>query len=316
MTLANNKLYKRFTAAAFTLIELLVVIAIIGILIGLTVPAVMKVREAASRISCANNLKQIGLAMHMHHDNLRTFPSNGGWDGVEQIQATNGSFIYATVQDKLVPFPFVLGIGQPNLTTSQQTGGWAYALLPFMEQENMYRTRAWTLGVKIYACPSRRTADVQVPVADEYGTYNGGGWAWGKTDYAANAWAIPNRPMCLSLADFTDGTSSTMLVGEKAMMPKNYRSGTWYWDEPFFSGGLGGTQRGFGDPAQGQGVRILRDSPDMGLSFQYNWGSAHTGGAQFLFADGSVHLIAHGTNPALVLALLTPAGGEVIAEDY
>src|SRR5436309_3201328 len=75
------------------------------------------------------------------------------------------------------------------------------------------------------------------------GKYNGGGWAWGKTDYAANGLVVPNRPRCLSYADIPDGTSHTILVGEKAMDPKIGAMPGWYWDEPFFLGGSGGTQR-------------------------------------------------------------------------
>jgi prepilin-type N-terminal cleavage/methylation domain-containing protein/prepilin-type processing-associated H-X9-DG protein len=297
--------------SGFTLIELLVVIAIGGILIGLLLAAVQKVREAASRITCANNLKQIGLALHLHHDTYRLFPSNGGWDGRQQIQATDGSWVYVTVQDATLPLPWVLGVGEPSRPPSDQTGSWAYAILPFIEQQNMHQARDWAEVVKLYACPSRRPALAQQPVADEYGSYEGGGWEWGKTDYAANAYAIPNRPRCLPLASFRDGTSHTVLVGEKAMHPKNYTTGTWYWDEPFFTGGSGGTQRGFGQVSDGQGVSVVRDSPDMGFAFRYNWGSAHPSGAQFLFADGSVRTVPYGTPPSQVRAILTPNGGEV-----
>jgi prepilin-type processing-associated H-X9-DG protein len=112
------------------------------------------------------------------------------------------------------------------------------------------------------------------------------------------------------MANITDGTSGTFLVGEKAMSPTLYATGSWYWDEPFFVGGSGGTQRGFGDPAQKQGVLVVRDSLNMGFAYRYNWGSAHPGGVQFLFADGSVHSLSYATSSATVLALLTPAGGE------
>jgi prepilin-type processing-associated H-X9-DG protein len=146
----------------------------------------------------------------------------------------------------------------------------------------------------------------QVPHDDEYGSYDGGGWPWGKTDYAANRYLIPNRPTCLPLAAITDGTSHTVVVGEKAMSPLNYMTGTWYWDEPFFTGGSGGTQR--------WGGKIVRDSARMGFAYRENWGSPHTAGAQFAFADGSVHLLPFGTASRIVVALLTPSGGEIVPD--
>jgi prepilin-type processing-associated H-X9-DG protein len=139
---------------------------------------------------------------------------------------------------------------------------------------------------------------------DAYGEYSGGGWSWGKTDYAGNGMMIPNRPVCWPLARITDGTSHTVLVGEKAMDPRNYDSGTWYWDEPFFLGGSGGTWR--------QGGRMFRDA--VGIAFPGNWGSAHANGAQFLFADGSVRSLAFETARVLLNALMTPNGGEPVPD--
>jgi prepilin-type processing-associated H-X9-DG protein len=86
------------------------------------------------------------------------------------------------------------------------------------------------------------------------------------------------------------------------MNPKDYATGTWYWDEPYFLGGSGGTKR--------WGLNVLRDDSKMGVAFRYNWGSAHPSSALFLFADGSVQPLQHGTSPIVVSALLTPNGGE------
>lgn len=292
-------------SAAFTLFELLVVLAIIGVLIGLLLCAVQKARAAAARIECANHLKQIGLAMQMHHDAYHVFPSNGGWDGNEEIPSTSGQlFVPESIEFNNPPI-HLWGVGQPNLSPFQQTGSWAYAILPFIEQQNNYEQRAWMNPLSIYICPARRLAAAQVaPAYDKYGSYVSGGWAWAKTDYAANALVVPSRPVCLAVAQFTDGTSNTILVGEKAMDPQNYQTGTWYWDEPFYLGGSGGTERS-------QPV-MLQDR--RGISFPKNWGSAHDGGAQFLFADGSVHLIAYATPLAAVLALMSPNGGETTPE--
>jgi prepilin-type N-terminal cleavage/methylation domain-containing protein/prepilin-type processing-associated H-X9-DG protein len=322
--MSNNLLqFRSFLSAfgrrrpGFTLIELLVAIAIIGILAALLLGAIQRVRESASRTSCANNLREIGLAFQMHHDNFKVFPSNGGWDGKEEIPSSSGGLTTVS-STQFIPFEtHIWGIGQPGLSPADQTGSWAYAILPFIEQGNMYLKRAWTDPVTLYVCPSRRDAVATVaPSADQYGSYVGGGWAWGHIDYAANFQLIPKRPVCLSIRTITDGTAQTVLVAEKSMNPNDYESGTWYWDEPFFTGGSGGLHRGFGPPGTGLEANIIQDDINMGLGFRNNFGSAHGAGAQFLFADGSVRLLRFGTATSTVWALLTPRGGEVVNESH
>jgi prepilin-type N-terminal cleavage/methylation domain-containing protein/prepilin-type processing-associated H-X9-DG protein len=299
------ELRRRFRRA-FTLIEVLVVCSVLSILIGVLLMAVQKVRATSDRVACANNLRQIGIALLSHHDTHKCFPSNGGWDGKQEIRAVDNTPFIVTVQVAELPFPFHWGVGDAKLLPREQTGSWAFSILPFVEESNIFRSRDWTVGVKTYVCPARRTGRAMEAVNDDYGNYTGGGWLWSKTDYAANGFLIRNRPYCPRLADIIDGASNTALVGEKSMNPSDYESGTWYWDEPFFTGGSMGTQR--------TGFKLLQDSSDMGLIFRWNWGSAHSGGAQFVFADGSVRLVPFATKHSLVKALLTPNGRE--AENF
>ena len=306
MRTSVKRIRVRSLQPGFTLIELLVVLAIIAVLIGLLIPAVQKAREAASRISCANNLKQIGLAFHEHHDVYQAFPGNGGWDGRQQITAADGTKIFVYTKDRLALQPYYWGVGEPGHVPSDQPGSWAYAILPFIEQQIVYRQRAWMSPEKLYICSSRRLAAAQPAVDDAHAIYNGGGWQWGKTDYAANARLIPNRPVCLSIANLVDGTSHTILAGEKAMDSQLYATGTWFWDEPYFLGGSDSTSR--------KGTRVMRDAPGIALPARDNWGAAHTAGAQFVFADGSVHLIPFATPAQIMLGLLTPAGGEKVPD--
>jgi prepilin-type N-terminal cleavage/methylation domain-containing protein/prepilin-type processing-associated H-X9-DG protein len=299
------------TRPSFTLLELLVVLAIISVLIALLFPAVQKVREMANRTSCANHLHQIGLAVHMHHDVFGILPSNGGWDGQQTIPTVEGGRTVPYTNDFNVPNYWYWGTGDPALTPAQQTGSWAFAILPFIEQQAIYQERAWTHALPVYVCPSRRQAVALVPVNDSRGTYNGGGWAWGKIDYAANALVMPNRKLltpavCLQLAQIFDGTSQTLLVGEKAMDARYYQVAGWWWDEPFFLGGSDSTSR--------KGKGLLQDAPGTALIARENWGSPHPGGAQFVFADGSVRAIPYGTSTDIIRALMTPSSGEVIPD--
>lgn len=287
-------------------------------LLALLLPAVQQAREAALRIRCTNNLKQIGLALHQFHGVYQLFPSNGGWDGKQTILSANGTPFTPSTLDYTTGQTYLWGVGDPRLPPRTQTGSWAYSLLPYGEQDAMFARPVWTSGVEVYVCPARRSPQPEpVVAADAYGQYQGGGWTWGKTDYAVNLHTFGNRPDCPNIAGITDGLSNTILVGEKAFNPRVERPWSWYWDEPFFLGGSKGTARG--------GLGLLRDGPGRWLQdgvwhgrwqsnpFKENWGSPHQGGVHFLFGDGAVHLLSRATDQATFAALLTPDGGEVVS---
>ena len=267
MTVSNRR-------RAFTLIELLVVIAIIAILIGLLLPAVQKVRETAARMSSTNNLKQIGLACHSFHDTYNKMPLNG------QVTA-NGQAI-----------------------ADSNTWCWAFHVLPFIEQQNLYdQARAGTpvtnVGVKTYLCPGRG----RTPVTTTGGNLPGINGP--HTDYAINAVSFPNATMftaksgnpyatvSITMTAITsgNGTSNTILAGEKAMDTNFYgNTASNNWDEVIYSGGWGSTGR--------RGTMIIKDGP--GIFYSDNWGSPFNGGCPFVLCDGSVRLIPYSTSPTVL----------------
>jgi len=328
MILSRSGLHGR----GFTLIELLVVIAIIGILIALLLPAVQKVREAANRMSCTNNLKQIGLALHNFHDSNGFFPKSGfginpsstGVDRPVLDPVTHLPNYISRVQNGSTAYR---GLGMSDRGPKEQPGSAFWCILPFIEQENAYRLKDYSVVVKNFICPSRGRQQPQIaPNPDPI--YNGTNspqtdvWnpeghpnLWCKTDYAINRAISPVGTTSgpLGIKDISDGTANTVLAGEKAMDRALYNTGTWWYDEPALSGNTAGTSRGGTNGILFPDVTLtVHDANEYFTQGGGAFGSAHTGGVQFLFCDGSVHSIPFGTPAAIMILLLNPNDGMVV----
>jgi len=289
----------------FTLIELLVVIAIIAILIGLLVPAVQKVREAAARTQCENNLKQIGLALHNYHDTYKGFP--------------------------------------PARMTTPKVHGWLALILPYIEQGNVYKlinfnknwdgagndskTQSPTVPNQyqpaVYLCPSApggrvasnfrgvtdysAASQLRRPNPSYVGTYKP------HIPPSDSNWigVLGNNSKKRKVTDILDGSSNTMMVAECAGRNQHWVMGTIQgtlsetgaWANPGNVLTISGL-----DPAT-----LTKPGPVAvnGTNSQ-NVYSFHTGGAFGLFGDGAVHFLASSTSIDTLYSLVTRSGGEVV----
>lgn len=301
---------------AFTLVELLVVIAIIGVLVGLLLPAVQAAREAARRTQCTNQVRQLAISFHHHHDAHQKFPA-GGWGWA------------------WIGFP-EHGFGK------SQSGGWLYSVLPFMEEQSLFQHGAGLNGTarqeagktrvsspfEGMVCPSRRKTNV-------YKLGNTGGYPIvgvlefsSKTDYACNGgdvlitetgggpltendaptfeWPTESglgdkdmNGICflrseINMKGVTDGTSKTYMVGEKWMRQLDYDTGLDRGDnEPGFTGNNIDTIR-----LTHRRYPLASDQTEIDAGTDYwKFGGAHTAGFNMAMCDASVRLVSFSINP-------------------
>jgi prepilin-type N-terminal cleavage/methylation domain-containing protein/prepilin-type processing-associated H-X9-DG protein len=312
------------TRRGFTLIELLVVIAIIGVLIGLLLPAVQKVRETASRLQCKNNLKQIGLALHNYHDRMNGFPPA----------------YFSNLQPGTQP-------SAPNGDcTWNETGpgwGWGAYLLNDLEQNNLYQQIRFdldikdpanaavrTMTLKVYICPSEPRPDPFMTVDaggnplvmvahSSYIGMNGAPNGVTSDAYDNNGFFLRN--LRLHMKDVTDGLSNTLMIGERCT---NMSNTTWVGAVPGavvpdlrYTNTADQMASAEGDAALVLAHGSTTHLPNNPLVVDADaTASFHINGVNFLFGDGSVQSINSSINPDVYQALCTRNGGEANASDW
>ncbi len=278
----------RGMSAAFTLIELLVVIAIVGVLVGLTLPAVQAAREAARRVECLNHLKQISLAFSLHQNQFGYLPS-GGWH-----RATPPSFTG----------------GLPDVGVNQH-GGWPFQILPFIEA-----TATWQSNVKtavstpnsVFFCPSRRSPQ-QLTTPDTYvPEVTGAEVVHALCDYAAcdhDRNGVMRQVQPRRIHELLDGTSNTLLVGDK-------RLNLAWLGTPQEDDREGYTAGWCSDTIRTSTVGPQPDYSGQGDGEEC-FGSSHPGVVLTTFADGSTHSLSYSINESTFAQLGEISDGVPVA---
>jgi prepilin-type N-terminal cleavage/methylation domain-containing protein/prepilin-type processing-associated H-X9-DG protein len=305
----------------FTLIELLVVIAIIAILIGLLLPAVQKVREAANRAQCQNNLKQLALACHSFHDTYKVLPSSGRQDSTGGRDPAN---LFA-------PPP-------------KQRWNWRYQILPLIEQDSVFKlavdSQVRMAPVPLFNCPSRRPPTLvgATIILTDYAGNAGSNWCPASSPDAWTGTVVPSMLNDLTplksvrLGDIKDGTSNTLLLGEKFVTINHYADALeWGDNEPWATGDSwtvtrnanqqprqdaieSASTKGSPPPNAGQNPGHCGpwDTSAPGAGYYDYWGSAHAGAFNAALADGSVRNISYNIPLPVLQALADRADGVVV----
>jgi len=288
------------TRCGFTLIELLVVIAIIAILIGLLLPAVQKVREAAARMKCSNNMKQIGIAMHAYHDANGGFPVEGTTQGISWPVRILPYIEQGNVYNLV--WPLFQSAYNADLATGNRSG-----YRPAAAQVNQ------SMSVPIFLCPSRRSN--VGPYIDYAGAYHGGITEAALSNYSnaigsvaglntlLDTYTTGPRAIGVTLTTVTNGagTANTLHVAHKVLRPVHYMPGGQIsQDRGYAYTALDG---GFdhmrwadafgGGSSHGKGYTL--DGPAVD---ENHFGGPHTSGSPVLFADGSVRMYTYGYTEA------------------
>lgn len=281
----------RHARPGFTLVELLVVIAIIGMLVSMLLPAVQAAREAARRSECANNLKQLALAFHNHHDSHRFFPSGGwDWDAPPTYQGNNP----------------VVG--------ADQKAGWGFQVLPYIEASNTSDAGALAaVGTvnPVFFCPTRRSPQTVV-LTDNYNPpLTGTTVTHALCDYAASnreRTGVVRRYTPVRIAEITDGTSQTLLLGEKRLNRRYLGQAQDDDNEGYTVGWNEDTIRRTDEPPAPDHFKDVGDGEKL-------FGSSHPGAFQAALADGSVRAIAFTIEKDVFEGLGDRSGGEALGGD-
>jgi prepilin-type N-terminal cleavage/methylation domain-containing protein len=323
---STSKPEPRPRRSGFSLIELLVVIGIILILLSLLLPAIQKAREAFSKASCGNNLRQMGVALHMYHNDHGRFPP---------------SFVFdpATIPPGGVPPGRPFDRWQPSPPSSQPGWGWASLLLPYMERDSLIADIDWRIPVesprytvlrktllKPFMCPSDWEGGIftvyteadNLPLVDAASNSYAACFGWeglvGSEPETGNG--VFYRNSAVRVADIIDGTSNTLAIGERASILAKAP-----WVGAITGGSVRTTPGAPVDRSVVQAVpvmvmaRIGTKRLNHRRSEPYDFFSAHTNFVQFLFADGSVHPFNRETDIYVLGPLATRAGLEPVMFD-